>query len=199
MQACASGTVAVGRAWQAIAEGRADCALAGGSEYLDDPRGSIFLGFDICRALVRDCDPPEKANRPFDAARSGFLFAQGGAAMLMLESAEHAAARGARALAEVVAFAESFDAHSMMSPEPHGRAMETMLRDLLARGRIGPTALSLRDQRLHPSRNLSEPIADLDFVTHEQARDVRFAVSQSFAFGGHNAALLMARADVAGG
>ncbi len=254
VQACASGTVAVGRAWQAIAEGHADCALAGGTEYLDDPRGSIFLGFDICRALVRDCDPPETANRPFDAARSGFLFAQGGAAMLMLESAEHAAARGARTLAEVVAFAESFDAHSMMSPEPHGRAMEAMLRDLLVRGGIGPgdvdyvnahgtgthsndaceaaviervfgsrvavnstksllghtigasgaieaavTALSLRDQRLHPSRNLSEPIADLDFVTHAQARDLRFAVSQSFAFGGHNAALLMARADVAGG
>jgi len=252
VQACASGTVAVGRAFEAIAAGRADCALAGGSEYLDDPRGSIFLGFDICRALCRDCDPPEAANRPFDVARSGFQFSQGGAAMLMLESAEHAAARGAQPLAEVAAFAESFDAHSMMNPEPQGLAMEAMLRELLAQGGIeagdvdyvnahgtgtqsndaceaavigrvfgsrvavnstksllghtigasgaieaAVTALSLRDQRLHPSRNLSEPIADLDFVTHAQARSLRFAVSQSFAFGGHNAALLMAHADTA--
>jgi 3-oxoacyl-[acyl-carrier-protein] synthase II len=247
-QACASGTVAVGRGYQAIADGEADLALAGGSEYLDDARGSIFQGFDVCRALVRDCVPPQSANRPFDAARSGFLFAQGGAAMLVLESAEHAAARGASPLAEVAAFAESFDAHSMMSPEPSGQAMEAMLRDLLRRAGIGPsdvdyvnahgtgtqsndaceakvlerlfgrrvavnstksllghtigasgaieaavTTLSLRDQRLHPSLNLTDPIADLAFVTRAEERELRYALSQSFAFGGHNAALLLRR------
>jgi 3-oxoacyl-[acyl-carrier-protein] synthase II len=247
-QACASGTVAVGRGFRAIADGEADLALVGGCEYLDDARGSIFQGFDVCRALVRDCDPPLRANRPFDAARSGFLFAQGGAAMLLLESAEHATARGARPLAEVAAFAESFDAHSMMSPEPSGEAMESMLRDLLRRAAIDPadvdyvnahgtgtqsndacealvverlfgrrvavnstksllghtigasgaieaavTTLSIRDQRLHPSLNLTDPIADLAFVTRAEERELRYAVSQSFAFGGHNAALLLAR------
>jgi len=248
-QACASGTIALGRAFRAIAEGRLDHALAGGSEYLDDPHGSIFQGFDICRALVRRCEPAAAANRPFDVERSGFLFAQGGAAMLLLESAEHAAARGAPVLAEVAGFAESFDAHSMMNPEPAGTAMEAMLRRLLAQaGRAPPdvgyvnthgtgtqhndaceaaviervfgrgaalnstksllghtigasgaieaavTVLSLRDQRLHPSRNLEQPLAELDFVTRARDAELRLAVSQSFAFGGHNAALLLAAA-----
>jgi 3-oxoacyl-[acyl-carrier-protein] synthase II len=253
-QACASGTVALGQAYRAIAEGEADHALAGGSEYLDDPHGSIFQGFDVCRALVRDCEPPEAANRPFDAARSGFLFAQGGAAMLLLESAEHARARGAGVLADVVGYAESFDAHSMMHPEPEGRDIERMLRELLRGGGIAPrdvdyinahgtgtqsndaceaaviervfgtgvainstksllghtigasgaleagvTVLSLRDQILHASLNLTHPIADLDFVTETQPRALRYAVTQSFAFGGHNAALLLSRpADVDG-
>ena len=250
-QACASGTVAVGRAWRAIAEGRLEHALAGGSEYLDDPHGSIFQGFDACRALVRDCAVPPTANRPFDAARSGFLFAQGGAAMLLLESAEQAAARGVPALAEVVGFAESFDAHSMMNPQPGGEAMETMLRSLIGGANLQPsdvdyinahgtgtmnndaceadviqrvfgdavavnssksllghtigasgaiealiTVLSLHEQRLHPSLNIVDPIADLDFVTPGgRACELRFAVSQSFAFGGHNAALLLAHPD----
>jgi 3-oxoacyl-[acyl-carrier-protein] synthase II len=248
-QACASGTAAIGQAYRAIANRQVDHALAGGSEYLDDPHGSIFHGFDVCRALVRECDPPAAANRPFDAARSGFLFAQGGAAMLLLESAEHAAARGVEPICEVAGFAHSFDAHSMMNPEPQGLAMEAMLRELLAAGGIAPrdvgylnahgtgtqsndaceaqvvqrvfpygvavnstksllghtigasgaieavvTALSLRDQCLHPSLNLHDPVADLDFVTRRESRRFDFAVSQSLAFGGHNAALLLARA-----
>lgn len=248
-QACASGTAAIGQAYRAIANGQVDHALAGGSEYLDDPHGSIFHGFDVCRALVRECDPPAAANRPFDAARSGFLFAQGGAAMLLLENAEHAAARGVEPICEVAGFAHSFDAHSMMNPEPQGLAMEAMLRELLAAGGIAPrdvgylnahgtgtqsndaceaqvvqrvfpygvavnstksllghtigasgaieavvTALSLRDQCLHPSLNLHDPVADLDFVTRRESRRFDFAVSQSLAFGGHNAALLLARA-----
>ena len=249
VKACASGTVAIGRAFEAIASGAIDQALAGGSEYLDDPHGSIFLGFDACRALVRECEPPEEANRPFDASRSGFLFAQGGAAMLVLEGADSAERRGATPLAEVTAFSESFDAYSMMSPEPEGRAIQAMLETLLAVAGVaasevdyvnahgtgtqgndsceaaviervfGPrvavnssksllghtmgasgafeaaiTALSLRDQTLHPTRNLTDPIADLDFITTATQRPVRHAVSQSFAFGGHNAALLMAQA-----
>ena len=96
-----STAVALGRAFRAIAAGEADRALAGGSEYLDDPHGCIFQGFDICRALVRDCDPPQAANRPFDRSRSGFLFSQGAAAMLLLEAAE-AIARG-RSAAEPMA------------------------------------------------------------------------------------------------
>lgn len=249
-QACASGTVAIGQAFRAIAQGRVDHALAGGTEYLDDPHGSIFHGFDICRALVRACDPPQQANRPFDMARSGFLYAQGGAAMLLLESAEHAAARGVQPICELLGYAESFDAHSMMNPEPQGLAMESMLRELLAQAgreardvdylnahgtstqsndaceasvvqRVFPdgvainstksllghtigasgaieavvTALSLRDQCLHPSLNLVDPVMDLDFVTRRQSRELECAISHSLAFGGHNAALLFERAD----
>lgn len=253
-QACSSGTVAIGRAYRAIAAGRVDQALAGGCEYLDDPHGSIFYGFDIARTLVRECDPPHSANRPFDEARSGFLFAQGGSAVLMLEEAESAARRGATPLAVIDGYAESFDAYSMMSPAPGGGEIQAMLKQLLDEAGVAPsdvdyvnahgtgtksndeceaeviervfgrdvrvnstksllghtigasgaiealvTTLSLRDQCLHPSINLTRPVADLTFVTRTERASVRRAVSQSFAFGGHNAALLMSRSPSADG
>lgn len=246
--ACASATVAIGKAWQAIAEGRIDHALAGGSEFLSDDHGSIFQGFDACRTLVRNCDPPDQANRPFDEARSGFLFSEGGAAVLLLENAEVAAARGAKPLAAIDGFAQSFDAASLMIPAPQGEAIETMLRQLLeatghaagdvdylnahgtstqsndsceaaviervfgnrvavnsSKSLLGHTlgasgaleavvtTLSLRDQIVHPSLNIDNPIGDLNYVTAATALDARIAVSQSFGFGGHNAALLFSR------
>ncbi|MDH3414323.1 MAG: hypothetical protein OEM98_17810, partial [Gammaproteobacteria bacterium] len=118
--ACASGTVAIGHAFQTIRSGDIDVALAGGSEFLDDPYGSIFRGFDIAGALVRDCDNPDQANRPFDERRSGFLFSQGGAAVVLLEELDRAIGRGATVLAEVAGYGESFDAYSMMSIDPDG-------------------------------------------------------------------------------
>jgi len=248
--ACASATVAIGKAWQAIAEGRVDFALAGGSEYLSDDHGCIFQGFDACRTLVRDCDPPEQANRPFDEDRSGFLFSEGGAAVLVLESAETAAARCATPLAVIDGYSESFDASSMMIPSPEGQSIETMLRRLLedtgnsseeidyinahgtstqsndsceaavierifgkrafvnstksllghtlgASGALEAvvTTLSLRDQRTHPSLNINNPVADLNFVTSAEPVGIRNAISQSFGFGGHNAAILLSRVD----
>ncbi|MFT5176304.1 MAG: 3-oxoacyl-[acyl-carrier-protein] synthase II [Gammaproteobacteria bacterium] len=245
--ACASGTVAIGRAFEAVRTGLIESAIAGGSEYLDDPHGSIFHGFDVCGALVRKCDPPDKANRPFDEDRSGFLFSQGGAGMLILESEEHVMARKGEPIAEILASGSSFDAYSMMNPHPQGEAIEHMLEAMLAAAQVAAqdvdyinahgtgtqsndaceaavlsrifgsdvavnstksllghsigasgaieavvTALSLRDQRLHPSCNLDAPIAALNFVTSSEPRAVHKAISQSFAFGGHNAALLFA-------
>ncbi|MFT5446730.1 MAG: 3-oxoacyl-[acyl-carrier-protein] synthase II [Gammaproteobacteria bacterium] len=248
--ACASGTVAIGSAFDAVRNGHIDTAIAGGAEYLDDPHGSIFLGFDSCGALVRDCQVPDSANRPFDAARSGFLFSQGGAGMLVLESEEHLDARNGEPIAEILASGTSFDAFSMMNPHPQGAAIESMLSEMLnsahlraedvsyinahgtgtqandaceaamiarvfgstvavnstksllghsmgASGAIEAvvTALSLRDQRLHPNRNLDAPIEALNFVTEATSQSIRVAISQSFAFGGHNAAVLMSRTD----
>ncbi len=118
--ACASGTVAIGQAFRALRAGRVDVALAGGAEFLDDAHGAIFRGFDVAGALVRDCDQPQRANRPFDRLRNGFLFSQGGAAVLVLEDLERARARGARVLAEIAGFGESFDAFSPMAIEPSG-------------------------------------------------------------------------------
>ncbi len=246
--ACASSTVAIGKAWRAIAEGRIDHALAGGSEFLSDDHGSIFQGFDACKTLARNCDPPEQANRPFDAARSGFLFSEGGAAVLLLENAEAASARGVKPLATIDGFAESSDAFSLMIPSPDGQAIEAMLRELLkitgrqagdidyinahgtstqsndsceaaviqrvfgnrvpvnstksllghtlgASGALEAvvTALSLRDQKAHPSLNIKNPVADLNFVTAAAPMEIRSAISQSFAFGGHNAAIMLSR------
>ncbi len=136
--ACASGTVAIGNALQAVRSGEIDVALAGGSEFFDDHFGSIFLGFDIAGALVRDCDDPDRANRPFDEARSGFLFSQGGTAVLLLEEWDRAIGRGATVLAEVAGYGESFDAHSIMQIDPDALEIERMMRLALEDAGIGP-------------------------------------------------------------
>jgi 3-oxoacyl-[acyl-carrier-protein] synthase II len=248
--ACASGTVAVGHGYRAVQEGRVDLAVAGGSEYLYDEHGHIFRGFDIAGTLVRDYDSPESANRPFDEKRSGFLFSQGGAAVLVIEELEHAQRRGATIMAELIGFAETFDAHSMMSLAPGGEQIERMVRSALADANLLPrdvdyvnahgtgtknndqtevevidrvfgksvrvnstksllghtvgasgafealvTALSLRDGTTHICKNLDTPILDLNFVHRVERFDARVGLSQSFAFGGHNAAVVLRRFD----
>ncbi len=135
---CASGTVAIGQAYQHIAEGKLDLALAGGSESLNDPHGALFRGFDGAGTLVRDCDPPDKANRPFDRSRSGFLFCEGGAALFVLERLEHARERGAPIVAEIIGFEESFDAHSMMAIQETGTQITAMLGNLLEQANLRP-------------------------------------------------------------
>ena len=247
-QACASGTTAIGEAFRAVRDGEVDTAVAGGSEYFYDHHGYLFLAFDVAGTLVRDCDDPDSANRPFDRRRSGFLFSQGASAILTLEPLEEAVERQAPVIAEVVGYAESFDAYNMMAMAPGGEQIEQMIRasiedaglavddidyvnahgtgtlindeleaDVLARvfGRkplinatkslIGHTigasgaveaavlALSLHHQTTHPSRNLKDPIADLNFVTEAGDWPLTGGLSQSFAFGGHNAALVMNR------
>jgi len=129
--ACAAGTIAIGNGFRAIREGRCKMALTGGTEYLGDEFGGVFRGFDIAKTLVRNCADPSKANRPFDNDRSGFLFAEGGAAVLILESQEHAQQRGVKPIAEIVAFAESFDAYSMMALDPEAGAIKSMINRAL--------------------------------------------------------------------
>jgi 3-oxoacyl-(acyl-carrier-protein) synthase len=140
--ACASGTMALGRAFRAIAGGECDLALAGGTEYLSDPYGCSFRGFDLLGALVRSGLPPERANRPFDRGRSGFLFSEGAAALLVLEERRRAYERGAAILAEVAGYGETTDAHSILAMSPDGkeirRALEACLADAdLAPGEVG--------------------------------------------------------------
>lgn len=248
--ACASGTIAMGNAYRAVRDGDVDLAITGGCEYLYDEHGHIFRGFDVAGTLVRDCDNPGTANRPFDEKRSGFLFSQGGAAILVLEALEHARRRGANIIAEVIGFAETFDAHSMMSLALGGEQIERMIRAALtdagvtadeidyvnahgtgtknndkteaeviervfgksvlvnttksllghtigASGAIEAlvTALSLRDGTTHICKNLDTPVRDLNFVRTAGEFDLRLGISQSFAFGGHNAALVLRRYD----
>jgi 3-oxoacyl-[acyl-carrier-protein] synthase II len=135
---CSSGTIAIGQAYRQIADGKLDVALAGGSEALNDPHGALFRGFDGAGTLVRDCDPPEKANRPFDRSRSGFLFSEGGSTILVLERLDHARERGAPILAEIIGFEESFDAHSMMAIQDTGAQITAMLRNLLQQAKLRP-------------------------------------------------------------
>jgi 3-oxoacyl-[acyl-carrier-protein] synthase II len=248
--ACASGTVAVGHAFHAVRDGTVDFAISGGSEYLDDYYGGIFHGFDIAKALVRSCEDPNRANRPFDVNRSGFLFSQGGAAVLLLEDLDTALGRGAPILAEIVGYAESFDAYSVMSIAPDGAQIERMMRAALAdagmsnaeihyinahgtgtqandivetevigrvfgrdvlvnstKSLIGHTigasgaiealvtVMSLKDQKVHLCKNLEEPLTDLNFPREATSAPMDAALTQSFAFGGHNAGLVVKRFD----
>ncbi len=244
--ACAAGTVAIGLGFGAVKSGQADIALCGGAEYLGDEFGGIFRGFDIAHALVAAGDAPQTANRPFDKRRSGFLFAEGGAAMLVVEDLDHARKRGAEIIAEITAFNETFDGHSIMMMDPSAAEITRMLSELVARagadfseidyinahgtgtvpndeiesriigdlfgakplvnstkslightiGASGAietvvTALSIAQKTTHACKNLDDPVRDLNFVGNVREFPIRKAITQSFAFGGHNAALVL--------
>ena len=124
MTACAASTQALGEARDAIRLGRAEVMLAGGSEAGISELG--LSGFSVMRALSTRNDEPQKASRPFDAGRDGFVAAEG-AAMLVLESLEHARARGARILAELAGYAACNDGFHLVAPRPDGEgAIRTM-------------------------------------------------------------------------
>jgi len=130
--ACASGTVAVGYGFKAVRAGELDLAFAGGVEYLHDDYGAIFLGFDVVRALCSRNEEPDQANRPFDRDRTGFLFSQGGAAVLVIEELEHALKRGATIYAEILGYGETCDGHNIMMMESSGASIMRMLRMALS-------------------------------------------------------------------
>jgi 3-oxoacyl-[acyl-carrier-protein] synthase II len=116
---CASGSVAIGEALGDLREGRVDAAIAGGCEIPLSPLA--FGAFDIIRALsAGHNDAPETAARPFDVARDGFVMGEG-SALLVLEDAEIAAARGATPYAEVLGYGATSDAHHMVQPRADGR------------------------------------------------------------------------------
>jgi 3-oxoacyl-[acyl-carrier-protein] synthase II len=116
---CASGAVALGEALGDLREGRVDAAIAGGVEIPLSPLA--FGAFDIIRALsAGHNDTPGSAARPFDANRDGFVMGEG-AALLVLEEAESAAARGATPYAEILGYGATSDAHHMVQPRADGR------------------------------------------------------------------------------
>jgi len=129
--ACSSGAHAIGDAARLIVHGDAEVMVAGGAEAATCELG--IAGFNACKALSTAFnDAPEKASRPYDRDRDGFVMGEG-AGMVVLEEREHALARGARIHAEVVGYGLSGDAHHITSPAPDGdggfRAMTAALRD----------------------------------------------------------------------
>ena len=132
---CASGTLAIGQAFRAIVDGDADVVLAGGSEAPLYPL--CFGSFSLIRAMSTRNDDPATASRPFDTARDGFVMAEG-AAMLVVESLEHAQARGARLYAEIAGFGLTNDAHHMTQPRPDGREAVRAMRLALEEAGCAP-------------------------------------------------------------
>jgi 3-oxoacyl-[acyl-carrier-protein] synthase II len=128
--ACAASAHAIGEAALMIRYGRADVMVAGGSEAPITRMG--VAGFNAMGALSRRNDAPEKASRPFDKERDGFVLAEG-AAMLVLEELENARARGATILGELIGYGTTDDANHMVQPAPEGagaaRAMKLALQD----------------------------------------------------------------------
>lgn len=253
MTACAGGTQAIGDAARLVREGRADVMLAGGADSELYPMG--LASFCLLGALSRRNDDPERASRPFDRARDGFVIGEG-AGFLVLEEREHALRRGARVRAEVSGFASSSDAFRVTDPHPDGAGAVLAMRGALddagvdaarvgyvnahgtstaANDRIETKAiravfgehagrlavsstksiighltvaagaveaiacvLMLEGGFVHPTANLEEPDpeCDLDFVPGDARRVVvEHALSNSFAFGGQCASLLLRRVE----
>ncbi len=250
---CASGTVAVGDAFHAVRDDRADVMLAGGAEA---PLAPLCYGaFAVIRAMSTRNHDPATASRPFDAERDGFVMGEG-SAVLVLEERGRALARGAPILAEMLGAATTSDAYHMTAPRPDGSQAARCLRLALADAQVAPhevgyvnahgsstplndatetrafkqvfgahayrlrisgtkgfyghplgasgaieaaiTALALADRWLPPTINLrrADPECDLDYLADGGRPDpADVALSNSFGFGGINAAVVMRRAD----
>ena len=249
--ACSASAHAVGDSFRMIEHGDAEVMICGGSEAAITPMG--VGGFAAMKALSTRNDEPERASRPFDADRDGFVIGEG-AGILILESLEYAERRGAKILAEIVGYGMSGDAHHITAPEGNGdgayRVMRAAIRDarlephqidyVNAHGTSTPlgdaietkamkrvfgehtrkiavsstksmtghllggaggleagiSVLALRDQVLPPTINQEtpDPDCDLDYIpNHMRKAAVEHALSNSFGFGGTNAALLFKR------
>jgi 3-oxoacyl-[acyl-carrier-protein] synthase II len=133
--ACASALHGIGYAYSDIRLGRADVMITGGVESTITPMG--VSGFNAMKALSTRNDEPEKASRPFDRDRDGFVIGEG-CGLLMLESLEHAQARGAKIYAEVSGYGASSDAYHMTAPDQTGSGMAMAMRAALADGEASP-------------------------------------------------------------
>ncbi len=136
VSACASGAEAIGYAMDMIRSGRADVVLAGGTEAAIIQLN--IAAFAAMRALSTRNDEPERASRPFDKGRDGFVLGEG-AGMVVLESAEHAAARGAGVHAVAAGVGYSSDAHHIAQPEPEGKGLRLVLSRALANAGVSPS------------------------------------------------------------
>jgi beta-ketoacyl ACP synthase len=250
ISACASGSEAIANAWRNIVLGEADMAICGGVETKIE--AVPIAGFAQMRIVLSNTnDNPEGACRPFDRDRNGFVFGEG-AAMLVIETEEHAKARGANILGRLMGASVTSDGYHIVAPDPNGeqagyamrRAIElagltprdidhvnahatgTSVGDVAegvainnamaghrpavyapksalghSVGAVGAvesilTVLALRDGVIPPTLNLEnlDPEIDLDVVAKGPRQgDYKYAINNSFGFGGHNVALVFGR------
>lgn len=153
VSACATSAHAIGEAWRMIRDGDADAFLAGGSEAAVVPLG--LGGFGAMKALSTRNDEPERASRPFDKGRDGFVMGEG-AGVLVLEELEHAKKRGARIYCELLGYGLTADAYHMTSPLPNGEGAQRCMRMALAKA-----GLNIEDVDYINAHGTSTPVGDL--------------------------------------
>jgi len=134
--ACATSNNAIGESWRTIKFGDADIFLAGGSEASIIPIG--LAGFSAMKALSTRNNEPERASRPFDRDRDGFVMSEG-AGVVVVEELEHAKARGARIYCELAGYGVSADAFHMTAPPPNGDGAVRAMRMALDHAQVAPT------------------------------------------------------------
>lgn len=249
--ACASGSHAIGEAYRHIAFGEADVMITGGTESATTPLG--LGGFCSIKALSQRNDEPERASRPFDRDRDGFVMGEG-AGVVILESYEHAKKRGARMYCELLGYGCSGDAYHMTAPDPDGEGAAKCMKMALENSDLNPdqidyinahgTSTPLNDKIetqaikttfgshatklavsstksmtghllgaaggvemvacvkaietgiLPPTINYEtpDPECDLDYVPNTARKcQVKYALSNSLGFGGHNATLVVGK------
>jgi len=166
--ACAAGNMAIGEGADAIRLGRADVMLCGGSEAAITRVG--VAGFGAMRALSRRNDDPQRASRPFDADRDGFVIGDAGA-ILVLEELEHAKRRGARIYAEFLGYGVSSDAQHITEPDPTGESPARAMRMAFADAGIDPTEVDYIN-----AHGTSTPLGDVS-----ETRVIKLAVGEDVA------------------
>lgn len=167
--ACATGSHCVGEAYRLIRHGYADAALAGGSEESISP--ICLAGFGNLGALTK-AEDPARAAMPFDVNRNGFVPGEGAGA-LVLESLEHATARGARIIAEVAGFGSTGDAFHMTAPDPSGEGIVRAMRQALSEGGFAPEDVGhLNAHGTSTHANDATESAALRFLMGERGREV---------------------------
>ncbi len=139
LTACAALSQAIGEATEIIRRGDADVIITGGSHSMIHPLG--LAGFNLLRALSTRNDPPQKASRPFDKNRDGFVLSEG-SGVLVLENLEHAKKRKADILAELVGYGGSADAFRLTDPHPEGRGAIQAMRGALNDARLDPNQIN---------------------------------------------------------
>lgn len=179
--ACAAGTHAVGEAYYAIQRGDCDAAVTGGSESVICPMA--VGGFNSMKALSRRNDEPERASRPFDRERDGFVIGEG-AGILLLESLEHARARGAKIYAEVAGCGMSGDGYHMAAPPEDGEGAVRCMRMALENSGLTPADIDYVN-----AHGTSTPLNDMGetraIKTVFGKRAAEIAVSSTKSMTGH--------------
>jgi len=138
VSACATGTHAIGEAAHAIRRGDVDVMIAGGSEAAITP--FAYASFCSMKAMSTRNDSPQTASRPFDKSRDGFIMGEG-SGILVLESLEHAQARGARIYCELAGYAATCDAYHITQPDPEGKGLSLAMKRALASAQADPASV----------------------------------------------------------